>query len=694
MSQAGSFNTGVLPPGGGVETITGNSGGAVGPDGANNINVIGDGTTIDVVGNPGTNTLTVSLIGGEAANSFPTDSGTAIPSSGILNITAGNSTGNSGRSVKFTGSGNTATLNVTDVNNNTLIGSTAGNASLSGSSNAAFGQGAMSSNTTGGFNTVIGAQAGHWLAGWLTGINPSFNTLIGFQAGIGLDDGAGESNNILIGAAGSHLDNNTLRIGNGSGVGAQQLNKAYISGIAGVNVGSVTTVVTESGDQLGTAVITAGTGITITPGANLITIATTALTSAITSITGDTGGAQSGPAITLAGGTTGLSFGGSANTITTTFAGITANGGSVLLATDATTSTINVGTGAGVKNVTLGSVTSTSATTVRSGSGALNITSTNGAITMNSGTGTVGICTDNTTNTLNIGTTSTKAITLGSTNVSATTLIRAGGGITINTGANNDINISSDAFVSNVNIGTGTQSKIVTLGSTNTHSSTTIQSGDNGITIASSGNGIVTITAGTGGVSISDDASAASVTLGTGGAVKTVTVGSINTTSSTTIQSGTGGITIGTGAQAKTVAVGSTTGASALTLNSGTAGIITAGVYNKTIGATTQPLLIDNTGLLGTVISSRRFKQNINPMADESSAIYKLNPVTFTLISDKLDIKQYGLIAEDVSEAFPALAMLDDEGNPYTVRYHDLPVLLLNEIKKLNARIATLEAKL
>jgi hypothetical protein len=89
----------------------------------------------------------------------------------------------------------------------------------------------------------------------------------------------------------------------------------------------------------------------------------------VTSIAGDTGGAQSGPAITFAGGTTGLSFGGAANTITTTFAGITANGGTVSLATDATASTINVGTGAGVKTTTLGSTNSTSSTAIKSGTG-------------------------------------------------------------------------------------------------------------------------------------------------------------------------------------------------------------------------------------------------------------------------------------------------------------------------------------
>lgn len=107
MSQAGSFTPFTLPPGTVVETISGNTGGPVGPDGANNINVVGDGTTIDIVGNPGTNTLTVSVIGGDA-NSFPTDSGTATPIAGVLNI-------NGGKGIFVSGASNTVTVASTGI---------------------------------------------------------------------------------------------------------------------------------------------------------------------------------------------------------------------------------------------------------------------------------------------------------------------------------------------------------------------------------------------------------------------------------------------------------------------------------------------------------------------------------------------------------------------------------------------------
>lgn len=46
-----------------IETITGNSGGAVGPDGSFNINLLGSGAVL-VTGSPGTNTLTITVTGG------------------------------------------------------------------------------------------------------------------------------------------------------------------------------------------------------------------------------------------------------------------------------------------------------------------------------------------------------------------------------------------------------------------------------------------------------------------------------------------------------------------------------------------------------------------------------------------------------------------------------------------------------
>src|SRR5690606_30906212 len=52
-----------------ITTLTANSGGAVSAT-AGNINIVGDGTSVNIVGSPGTSTLTVSAVGGAGGPSF------------------------------------------------------------------------------------------------------------------------------------------------------------------------------------------------------------------------------------------------------------------------------------------------------------------------------------------------------------------------------------------------------------------------------------------------------------------------------------------------------------------------------------------------------------------------------------------------------------------------------------------------
>lgn len=86
-----------------VESLQGNTGGAVPPNSSNTINVLGDGTYITTSGNPGTSTLTIQTAGG-LTTLYTEDSGTAAASSGNLNVT-GASTG-----LTTLGSGNTISL--------------------------------------------------------------------------------------------------------------------------------------------------------------------------------------------------------------------------------------------------------------------------------------------------------------------------------------------------------------------------------------------------------------------------------------------------------------------------------------------------------------------------------------------------------------------------------------------------------
>ena len=113
-------------------------------------------------------------------------------------------------------------------------------------------------------------------------------------------------------------------------------------------------------------------------------------------------------------------------------------------------------------------------------------------------------------------------------------------------------------------------------------------------------------------------------------------------------------------------------------------------------GATTVvpnaiPVVIDSNGQLGTVSSSIRFKEDIHDMADVSGRLLKLRPVTFRYTQAYRDGEkpiQYGLIAEEVAEVFPELAVRGADGQVETVHYETLNVLLLNEFQKQAAHIA------
>src|SRR5271157_665866 len=87
----------------GILTLTDNNGVPVGPNGANNVNLIGAGT-LTVAGNIGTNTLTISQ-NGTVATSYVTDLlGPAIPLAGVLRVIGG-------IGVQTSGVGNTLTIN-------------------------------------------------------------------------------------------------------------------------------------------------------------------------------------------------------------------------------------------------------------------------------------------------------------------------------------------------------------------------------------------------------------------------------------------------------------------------------------------------------------------------------------------------------------------------------------------------------
>jgi len=69
----------------------------------------------------------------------------------------------------------------------------------------------------------------------------------------------------------------------------------------------------------------------------------------------------------------------------------------------------------------------------------------------------------------------------------------------------------------------------------------------------------------------------------------------------------------------------------------------------------------------------------------------ELRPVQFTYKNDETNRLHYGLIAEEVEEVYPELVVHDKDGESYSVRYHELPAMLLNELQKQNKRIQSLK---
>ena len=627
MSQAGRYITGgVVPPGTAVVTLTSNSGGAVPPNGAGNINVVGDGTTITGVGVPGTNTITFSVIGGTGIQTLTGDTGGAVsPTAGNINVISNVAAINAGSTVLFVGSPGTSTLtlNVSSFGKNTFIGSDSGNltntasictgigsnvlsAITSGVANTCMGYRAGQSITTGSNNTCIGTdQSGTGGAGGriTTGFS---NTFVGINAGEScttgsLNTGIGASALILCTGSRNVAINSATNVTTGDDnimIRSQNLvtsgSRNTLIGIrSGTNYTSTESdninfnnpgvalennvmrfgVTGAGNDQVSKAFMAAVAGVAPggTPQMVIINPATEqlgsqAIPSSSISITGDTGGALVGNAFTFTGG-------GAAN------AGVT-----VQFQGSGTTQTLNV--------------TDANGNTIIGGGKAINSGNANAGI----GQSVLGNCTGD--NNMAMGAAALFALTSGSDNIAiGEHAMYAGGGVGITTGSRN------------IGIGTDT-------GSAYTSSET-----DN-------------------------------ILIGYG---VTGTLGENHV------------LRIGNG-------TGSGTGNLSQAFIQGIRGITTD--VNDAIA-----VLIDSAGQLGTVSSSIRFKENVHDL--EHSHVLELRPVSFNYKQDGR--KSIGLIAEEVEKVMPSLVAYNQQGEVESVKYHDLPVLLLLEIQKLRKELDKLK---
>ena len=100
--------------------------------------------------------------------------------------------------------------------------------------------------------------------------------------------------------------------------------------------------------------------------------------------------------------------------------------------------------------------------------------------------------------------------------------------------------------------------------------------------------------------------------------------------------------------------------------------------------ASGRAVYVNSDNKIGTLSSSRRYKEEIKPMDKASQTLFALKPVTFRYKKevDSERALSFGLIAEDVAEISPALITRDEKGKPQSVRYEAVNAMLLNEFLK------------
>ncbi len=98
-----------------------------------------------------------------------------------------------------------------------------------------------------------------------------------------------------------------------------------------------------------------------------------------------------------------------------------------------------------------------------------------------------------------------------------------------------------------------------------------------------------------------------------------------------------------------------------------------------------------STGVIKTLSSSKKYKDNIRVLEIDTRKVYDLCPVTFEWKDDKNQNTSFGLIAEDVDKILPELVEYDEEDLPEGVNYIQLSVLLLSEVKKLRKELDELK---
>jgi trimeric autotransporter adhesin len=571
-------------------------------------------------------------------STFHTDNGDATV---VANAITFNAVSQAGGTVTFSGAGSTVRLNVTTSSNNTTVGGSSGNTTLTGSNNTGFGFNTLNSLTTGSTNTAMGVNAGSRIT---TAIQ---NTLFGSNAGAALT--TGNQNTLLGRGAGILMTTATNNIGVGS-----------------LSLGLMTTGTNNTCMGQG-----AGLNYSTSESNNIVI------------------GAFNNGLLTESGVTRVGSYSGTSNNFNT-FIGFQSGNQTYTIGSATSNTAVGYQT---LRNVTTGS---NNTCLGKSAGNALTTTSENIIIGNDPGSvadvGIIRIVNQNTQllfNHIFIGSqagndsygTATECIGIGYNALKS---------ITTNAAHNVVVgHLAMDAATSArgcVAIGQEALGSVTTGDSCVAIGYTALNALTTGVDCTAVGNAALDVCTGSSNTAVGNDALGGLLTgtsnIALGDAAGSAYVGA----ESSNIVIGSTGVA----AESNTIRIGTSGGGSAQQNK-----CFIAGINGITTGGVAIPVLIDGNDQLGTVSSSIRYKDNVEDMADDSSAIMQMRPVSFVFKKDKTNRKQYGLIAEEVEHQMPDIVVYDAKtGQPETVQYHILPVLLLNELKKLQARVKDLEDQL
>jgi len=570
-------------------------------------NITSTGGTLVVTN--GANTINME-VSGATTSSFPTDSGTANPLLGATNIAGGTN-------INTAGAGNSVTVNLDaspSVTGSITAGDSltmsAGTCTITADDNA--GQD-IYLHADGGTSETIEIRVNQGTAADSIYIHSDVG-------GIDLTSGLASADAINISAldaaGGIDIDYGTGGMSIGGTNGAFDLD----TGTGSITIGTDTVAKSIT---IGNA--TGATSVAVNCGTGGATFGTSANAHATT-----IGGTNTTSTTTVQGGTGGLICT-STDGLTLDAAGVlelNSSGGAISVGNDADAQAINIGTGAAARTVTIGNATGATTLDFNSGTGGISLTATatgditidsGGVLELNSSAGAIGIGNDADAQAINIGTGSAaRTITIGNGTGATSVVLDCG------TGA--------------LNIGTNAVAHTITMGNVTGATALALNAGTGGIALASTGTGDITLdsddtllldadgvlelNSSAGAINIGNDAVAQAVNICTGAAARDLTLGSTNTTSSTTLQSGTGGISIEAAGIVDMVPATDSQAATTITINAN----VGAGTFTGQTTASAASVTLTVTNSVCTVNSAILCSVSTKGTNDAQLTIQRVEP--------------------------------------------------------------------